>query len=63
VKAPTLVIWGKEDAFLTVGVSRAEGFVEGPYRAVYLENCGHWVQNEEPELVNRLILEFLLQGG
>jgi len=62
VKAPTLVIWGKEDAFLTVEVSRAEGFVEGPYRAVYL-NCGHWVQNEEPELVNRLMLEFLLQGG
>lgn len=59
VKVPTLVIWGKEDAFLSLEVSRADEYVEAPYEVVYLENCGHWVQNEEPELVNRLLLEFL----
>jgi pimeloyl-ACP methyl ester carboxylesterase len=28
-----------------------------------LEQCGHWTQQEKPEEVNRLILEWLVQRG
>jgi pimeloyl-ACP methyl ester carboxylesterase len=36
-------------------------------RIVFLENCGHWVQEERPDAVNRELIEFLRrelrQGG
>jgi pimeloyl-ACP methyl ester carboxylesterase len=60
IKAPTLVIWGEQDAALskdlTIGMDE---FVEAPYSIKYVPNCGHWVQLEEPALVNEYILEFL----
>ena len=28
-----------------------------------LEDCGHWTQQEKPEEVNRLIVEWLVQRG
>jgi pimeloyl-ACP methyl ester carboxylesterase len=27
--------------------------------SVVLDNCGHWIQQEHPEEVNSLLLEFL----
>ncbi|MDT7644037.1 MAG: hypothetical protein QOC75_1037, partial [Pseudonocardiales bacterium] len=27
--------------------------------SVVLDNCGHWIQQEHPEKVNSLLLEFL----
>jgi len=60
IKSPTLVIWGEQDVALskelTVGMDE---FVDAPYSIKYVPNCGHWVQLEEPELVNKYILEFL----
>ena len=31
----------------------------GPFRIHYVPDCSHWVNEEQPELVNRLLLEFL----
>ncbi|MHA1632801.1 MAG: alpha/beta fold hydrolase [Candidatus Freyarchaeota archaeon] len=60
VKSPTLVIWGEKDFALTMEVSRgAEKYVDAPYEIKYIPECGHWVQNEEPDLVNEYILDFL----
>jgi pimeloyl-ACP methyl ester carboxylesterase len=60
VRSPTLVIWGEEDAALdkslTVGM---EKYVKGPYEIKYIQKCGHWVHQEEAEIVNRYLLEFL----
>ena len=60
IKSPTLVIWGEQDAALlkdlTVGMDE---FVDAPYSIKYIPNCGHWVQLEEPALVNKHILNFL----
>jgi len=60
IKSPTLVIWGEQDAALskdlTVGMDE---FVDAPYSIKYVPDCGHWVQLEEPALVNKYILEFL----
>lgn len=60
IAAPVLVIWGEEDAAL--GKELTEGMdplFSGPFRIQYLPNCGHWVNEEQPEIVNPLLLEFL----
>lgn len=60
VAAPTLYVWGDADA--TVGRSAAEGtaeFVKGPYRFERLAGVGHFVTDEAPDSVSRLLLEQL----
>jgi pimeloyl-ACP methyl ester carboxylesterase len=60
VKCPTLVIWGEDDAALDKSLTLGmEKYVEGPYEIKYIQNCGHWVQQEAPETVNRYMLDFL----
>jgi pimeloyl-ACP methyl ester carboxylesterase len=59
VAAPTLLIWGERDVALgkelTYNLSR---WVPN-LRIEYLPDSGHWVQQEQPEQVSRLLLEFL----
>jgi pimeloyl-ACP methyl ester carboxylesterase len=59
IDVPTLVIWGEHDAFLgkelTFGLDR---WVRD-LRVEYLPDSGHWVQQDEPEIVTRLMLDFL----
>jgi pimeloyl-ACP methyl ester carboxylesterase len=38
---------------------RATEVVTGPYREVMIEGAGHWLQQECPEQVNKVILDFL----
>ena len=60
ILAPTLVLWGEEDFFfsrkLTEGI---ENLVTAPLKMKFLPHCGHWVQQEAPQTVNRELLEFL----
>lgn len=64
VTAPTLLIWGEDDPYLcrelTEGVQAA--YVQAPYELCLIPHCGHWVQQEKPEQVNRAMLEFLKQS-
>ena len=58
VQAPTLVIWGQHDRALGVDLARGlEPWV--PDLTVHVLDCGHWSQQERPEEVNRLLLDFL----
>jgi pimeloyl-ACP methyl ester carboxylesterase len=59
IEAPTLVIWGRDDAWIPV--DHADRFVEtiSGARKVILEGCGHMPQAEMPEEVGRLVREFL----
>ena len=60
VAAPTLYIWGDRDA--TVGPSAARftaDFVTGPFRFEVLPGVGHFVTDEAPEGVTRLLLSHL----
>lgn len=60
IKSPTLVIWGEQDVALSKDlIVDTEEYVGAPYSIRYFPNCGHWVQLEDPELVNKHILEFL----
>lgn len=59
VEAPTLMIWGENDAALGEELTYGTERWVRDFRVYYIPNCSHWVQQEQPELVNRLILEFL----
>lgn len=60
ISSPTLLIWGEEDIYL--GKELTEGmqdYFSSRFDIKYIPRCGHWVQQEEPEPVNRYIKEFL----
>jgi pimeloyl-ACP methyl ester carboxylesterase len=57
--APTLVIWGEQDAALTTVLLEGLDRFAPQVRIERIPTSGHWVQNEEPEMVNRLLVEFL----
>ncbi|HEY3871507.1 MAG TPA: alpha/beta hydrolase [Actinocrinis sp.] len=60
ISTPTLFVWGDQDVALgrTAALGTAE-HVDGPYRFVPLEGAGHWLPEEEPETVTRLLLDHL----
>jgi pimeloyl-ACP methyl ester carboxylesterase len=63
VPVPTLGIWSSGDVALTEQqMTGSAEFVAGPWRYERMEGPGHWVQWEELEQFNRLLLEFLSQS-
>ncbi len=62
VHAPTLILWGKHDPAL--GRELTEGLERWvPDLTVHILPCGHWTQQEAPDEVNHLMLEFLAGAG
>jgi pimeloyl-ACP methyl ester carboxylesterase len=64
VTAPTLVLWGVEDRFLGRELVSSDALrralAEGnDVTVVWLEDVGHFVQNEAPERVNAELLAWL----
>ncbi|HKC91869.1 MAG TPA: HisA/HisF-related TIM barrel protein [Candidatus Limnocylindria bacterium] len=60
VRASTLLIWGEDDVALGIELTQGmEGLLEREPRVEYLPDTGHFVMEERPEVVNRLLLEFL----
>ena len=58
VKAPTLLLWGKEDRMIPVKF--ADPFIGMKNcRIILLENCGHRPHFERPELFNVIVSDFL----
>lgn len=60
IRTPTLIIWGTRDAYLesiTAENSITDYTEEG--KIEYVEGASHWVQQEEPEIVNKHICDFL----
>ncbi|KAK6727774.1 hypothetical protein RB195_005449 [Necator americanus] len=58
-KPPTLIIWGDQDQFLVK--EGATMSLKYCYNAnlKYVEGASHWVMQDEPQKVNKLIEEFL----
>ena len=60
ISAPTLLVWGEVDVALgkelTVGM---EPLFTGPFDIKYVPLSGHFVQQEQAELVNGYLLDFL----
>ena len=60
LEVPTLMIWGEEDTALGKELTYGtEAYVED-FQIRYISNCSHWVQQEQPELVNQYMREFLI---
>jgi len=58
VKIPLHIIWGQKDAFLQTELAEQSLALCDAGQLTYLP-ASHWVQHEEPEKVNQLLLEFL----
>ncbi len=60
ITVPTLFVWSTEDLALGREGAEATGeHVDGPYRFEVLEGVSHWIPEEVPEVLSRLLLEHL----
>jgi len=60
ITCPTLLIWGEEDVALGKELTYdMEQYFTDRFEIKYIPRCSHWVQQEQPELVNQFVLEFL----
>jgi pimeloyl-ACP methyl ester carboxylesterase len=58
VAVPTLYVWSTGDVALGRKAAELTGrFVSGPYRLEILEGVSHWIPEEAPDAVVRLVLE------
>jgi pimeloyl-ACP methyl ester carboxylesterase len=62
VQAPTLLIWGEQDIALGKELTYGTERYVPDLRMRYVANCGHFVHQEQPWLVNRLLVDFLQEG-
>lgn len=60
IAVPTLFVWSTGD--VAIGRESAEAtaaYVDAPYRFVVLDGVSHWIADEVPDVVSRLLLEHL----
>jgi pimeloyl-ACP methyl ester carboxylesterase len=61
VHAPTLVLWGRDDALIPLATAeRFQKAIPGA-KLVVFDQCGHIPQIEKPQEFNKALLEFLGQ--
>jgi pimeloyl-ACP methyl ester carboxylesterase len=58
IAAATLLIWGDTDRIVSIENGRALAAAVPGSELVVVPRAGHWVQEEQPEEVNRLIADF-----
>ncbi|KAL4719489.1 hypothetical protein ACJJTC_015210, partial [Scirpophaga incertulas] len=56
---PMLVIYGEKDAYLELSLIDRMKKRYGNIETAIIENCAHFLQQEEPQKVNKLIRDFL----
>ncbi|MBD2439235.1 alpha/beta fold hydrolase [Nostoc sp. FACHB-110] len=56
----TLMIWGENDTALGKELTYGTDAYVSNLQIQYIPNCGHWVQQEEPQLVNQYMRKFLV---
>jgi pimeloyl-ACP methyl ester carboxylesterase len=60
VSAPTMGIWSSGDmALLESQMTGSSAHVKGPWRYERIDGAGHWMQLEQPDTVNALLVDFL----
>ncbi|HEV2853320.1 MAG TPA: alpha/beta hydrolase [Thermoanaerobaculia bacterium] len=59
IPVPTLLLWGKKDRFLGQEMAQPSIDLCDDGRLEFFEDATHWIQHEEPERVNRRLIEFL----
>lgn len=60
IAAPTLGLWSSGDNYLTEEpMLRSGEHVNGSWRYERIDGASHWMQLDEPERINELLLDFL----
>lgn len=59
LETPTLMIWGENDTALGKELSYGTEAYVRDFSIKYIPNCSHWVQQEQPVLVNQYMREWL----
>ncbi len=59
IPTPTQILWGEKDLFLEKDLAVASLAVCEDGEVVYVTKSSHWIQHDEPDEVNRYILEFI----
>jgi pimeloyl-ACP methyl ester carboxylesterase len=60
-KMPTLVIWGEQDTALGKELNNDLERYVPDLTLRFIPDASHWVQQDRPDLVNRYMLDFLVQ--
>ncbi|MBD2021513.1 alpha/beta hydrolase, partial [Leptolyngbya sp. FACHB-36] len=62
ITVPTLVLWGEDDSLLSYSLTEGlDRMIAAPFKLTRVPHCGHWIQQEVPQTVNRELLTFLRQ--
>ena len=59
ISMPTLLIWGENDAYFDLSAVEGHDSVVTDLTVRRIQDCSHWVQNDNPERVNQHMREFL----
>jgi pimeloyl-ACP methyl ester carboxylesterase len=59
VDVPALMVSASDDVFLPPETTRGMERIVGDLERHVIEGCGHWTQQERPEVVNALLLDWL----
>ena len=59
IEAPVLVIWGERDRYLLPELAQPDPAWVPNARVERLPNASHWVQADQPQRVNELLIDFL----
>ncbi|MFL5428141.1 MAG: alpha/beta fold hydrolase, partial [Myxococcales bacterium] len=59
IAAPTQIIWGERDRYLSADLAAADLKWVPDQRVLHIPGASHWVQADAPERVNETLIEFL----
>jgi epoxide hydrolase 4 len=59
IEQPTLLLWAENDVALGLGLTEGLSNWVPNMQRVLVPECGHWVQNEQPQIVGEAIERFL----
>jgi pimeloyl-ACP methyl ester carboxylesterase len=62
IHVPTLILWGAQDVALGREMAKPSLDLCDQGKLVIFEGASHWVQHDEPEAVNKYLLDFFTSG-
>lgn len=62
ITCPTMICWALNDAWMPKEAAfRIKGAIKGPVRLNFIERCGHWAQEDRPDVLAALIDDFVTE--
>ena len=56
---PLLLLWGTRDGALSNEMAELSRDYAKQFQLQFIEGASHWVQQDEPEIVNKYVIDFL----